>query len=149
MVKLNLFFDTFRDKTLDEKIGDFRIIRLKASVRFRTEKGFSQVFRAIIDTGAYVSVLPLTVWRSALHEKYSRHKMFGMSNKEQCSIDVSIGKVKCVIVDGDTNRTNEIKMTAFLALTDQVPLILGFKDLLENFKLVSDCKNNLAYLEVI
>ncbi len=40
------------------------------------------------------------------------------------------------------NHTNEIEVYAFLSLIDEIPLIVGFKDLLENFKVCFDYGEN-------
>jgi hypothetical protein len=43
--------------------------------------------------------------------------------------------------------TDEIKLVAYLPLTNKLPIILGFKDLLEKFKINADYQNNQAWLE--
>lgn len=80
-------------------------------------------------------------------EKVGKYKMFGITKKEECSIPVDIGKITCIIVDDSGNQTKELNIFAFLAQTDKIPLILGFKDLLEKFNFVFNFNKNIAYLE--
>ena len=47
----------------------------------------------------------------------------------------------------ETHQTEKIDVHAYLALTDEIPLILGFKDILSSFKVSFDYKENGAWLE--
>ena len=71
----------------------------------------------------------------------------GLVPKKQCKIDVKIGWISCKIIDKQGNLTPEIKFRAFLALIDDIPLILGFKDLLDKFKLTISPIEKMGYIE--
>ena len=52
-----------------------------------------------------------------------------------------------LMFDDELNRTNEVEFYAYCALDDRVPLILGFKDLLETFAIHFDIRSGVAYLK--
>ncbi len=97
MSKVKLFFETFKDKQI-EKQNSYDLIRLKGVVQLKTENGWTKPYPAIIDTGAHTSVIPLSIWKQSKHEKIGKYKMFGISKKEACFLDVDIGKVTWKIV---------------------------------------------------
>ena len=67
--------------------------------------------------------------------------------KKECKIDVKVGWVTGKIVDKQGNATHETKFRAFLASVDNIPLIVGFKDLLDKFKLTINPIDRIGYLE--
>ncbi|MCS4540789.1 MAG: hypothetical protein HY929_00470 [Euryarchaeota archaeon] len=58
-----------------------------------------------------------------------------------------IGWVRARIVDELGNQTDEINIRAFLAPVDVVPVIIGFKDLLEKFKVLCGPVKGTGYIE--
>lgn len=147
MAKINLFFEVHKDSQIEKYVQNYDIIRLKCGVQFKTKDGWTKPYPVIVDTGAHTSVIPLSIWKKLIYEKLGEYKMFGLSKKEECSIPVDIGKITCIIVDESGNQTNELDIFAFLAQTDQVPLILGFKGLLERLNVVFNFNKNIAYAE--
>ena len=55
-------------------------------------------------------------------------------------------KVVCILLDEQGNQTKEVETIAFVAYTSVIPLIIGVKNLLSNFKVCFDHANNDAYL---
>jgi len=47
----------------------------------------------------------------------------------------------------EEHQTEKIDVHAYLALTDEIPLILGVKDLLASFKVCFNYKENSGWLE--
>jgi hypothetical protein len=47
------------------------------------------------------------------------------------------------------NQSDELMIKAHLAFTDEVPLIIGFKDLMDKVKLYMDYIEKIAYLEIL
>ncbi|MBA7514221.1 hypothetical protein ES705_06246 [subsurface metagenome] len=74
------------------------------------------------------------------------HRVEGLIQKPECSIPVIIGKIGLRLVD-EEHQTEKIDVHTYLALTDEIPLILGFKDLLASFKVCFDYKENSGWLE--
>lgn len=146
-MRVNLFFRALRDPQLEEKLPGIEIIRLKALVRFQTARGWSDIYEAIVDTGAHMSLIPRSIWQEALHTKLARHRIRGIVPKADCTLSVVVGKVQCRVVDREGHRTEPLEVHAFLAPTDEVALILGFKDLLMRFAHHFDYRTDTAYLD--
>lgn len=148
MGKVRLFFDAFEYEELNQKVKEkFEIIRLRCGVQFKDNNSWTETYDAIVDTGAYCSLIPLSIWENLPVEKISKYKIKGIQTKEECSIPVIIGKITCILVDREGNETSENHMYALLALVDNVPLILGFKDLLSKFKVIFDFRTKDGFVE--
>jgi len=50
-------------------------------------------------------------------------------------------------VDAENNQSEELEILSYLALTNKIPLIIGFKDVLENFDMHLNFKAKSAYLQ--
>jgi hypothetical protein len=62
-IKVNLRIVNEFDFDLTEKIPDYDgLIRILCDIRFKTLNGWSIAESAIIDTGAFTSILPLSLW---------------------------------------------------------------------------------------
>lgn len=144
---VKLFFSTSIYQPLNDLIPSHKIIRLKCLVQFETTSGWSKSYEAIVDTGGHTSVIPYSIWKKTKYKRISEYKISGLSPKPECAIPVIIGKNKCVIVDDLNNCTKEYIIHAFLALTDEIPLIIGFIDILQKFAIHFNYEINEAYIE--
>ncbi|MBI4919094.1 hypothetical protein HY837_04130 [archaeon] len=92
----------------EAKKNSYELIRLKGVIQLKTSNGWTKPYPAIIDTGAHTSVIPLSIWKQSTHEKVGKYKMFGISKKEDCFLNVDIGKITCILVDEKANQTEEL-----------------------------------------
>ena len=146
--KVNLFFRRLYDFELLEKLPDYDgLLRLSCIMRFKTRDGWTELKNVIIDTGAHTTLIPLSLWKRLDVEILTEHYVRGLVPDEKCKVDVKVGWVKGVIVDERGNQTDEIRFRAFLASIDAIPIIIGFKDLLDKFKLCFDSINKTGYIE--
>jgi len=144
--RINFVISREIQKDLNKDINFGRAIRIKTEVKFKQMKSWSRSFFAIIDTGAYISLLPHDVWKNADVEIIgTNYWLRGLVPNSK--FPVKLGRVKCVLLDSKLNISDGIGMLAFLSDSEQMPLILGFKDVLEKIKMFIDCKNNEAYIE--
>ncbi len=143
MVKVKLFFETFTDS----EMSNHTIIRLKCGVQFRKKNGWTQPYSAIIDTGAHTSVIPLSLWKELSYVPKGKHKIFGLSKKEECSLVGELAEIALIFVDEEGIQTTELNARAFLADTDQIPIILGFNGILEQLHVTFEYTKNTAYVE--
>lgn len=143
---IKLYFKEFYDLDLIAKGAKSHIIRLFVDVQFKTRDGWTEPYSAILDTGAHAALIPFKVWGECLVNFTAEHVVRGVVPKEECSLPILIGDISCVLVDRE-RQTEELKISAYLALTDDVPLLIGFWDLLERFKLCMDYRSKEAYLE--
>lgn len=147
-IRVNLTILKQFDIELLEKVPDYgEFLRIVGWVQFKKLKGWTEPSQAIIDTGAYTSLFPISLWQDFEVKIISDHYVRGLVPKKQCKIDVRIGWISCKVIDKEGNITPEIKFRAFLALVDNIPLILGLKDLLDKFKLIIDPIEKSGYIE--
>jgi len=67
--------------------------------------------------------------------------------KEECSLPVKVSLIRGALFDDELNHTTEVVFPAFCAIDDRIPLILGFKGLLERFTICFNISSGIAYLE--
>jgi hypothetical protein len=147
MVAISAFFDCFVDKELEEKIsGKGLIIRLWCWASFEKEDGWTLPYPALIDTGAHTSIIPKRIWSILPVNKLAEHYTKGLVPNTECKLDVGVGEINTILLDSNT-KTKKYRVLSFLAPTDDIPLIMGFKNLLSEFKVCFDYKENKAWIE--
>ena len=148
---INIIISREINKVLNTKIPEFGyFIRLKCGVQFkRKENDWTKLILGILDTGAPISVIPYDLWYDLDRNVLGDYEMRGIIPKEECKVSVDVGKVRCLLTDKFGNTSKEIEIYAYLAPTNRVPLIIGFKNLLEEFRIIIECKKNEAILEEI
>jgi len=141
--RINLYFIEY----LMQDFADLDIfaIRLCCDVTFKTSSGFTKPHCAVIDTGAPLSLLPLYIWEQCKVEKIRDSVIRGVVPRPECVLPVTLANLTCMLVDGQ-NKTSELPIKAQLAHTDEVPLVIGFRDLLDSVELHIDYKRKVAYL---
>jgi hypothetical protein len=147
MSTLQIRIKKLADPELDLKLDYGELIRLSLLIRFKTRTGWSKLYEAIIDTGAHTSVIPKYIWEGIYVEERVEHSIQGIVAKEECNLPVKVGIIRGVLFDEILNHTKEVEFYAFCALEDKVPLILGFKDLLERFAIHFNIVSGIALLE--
>jgi len=147
-MSIRLWFITFEDPKLKEKLPEYSyVIRLCCSLKFKEGNRWTDTKDAIIDTGAPTSLVPYSIWSKLDVEILTDYRITGVVPKEGCSLPVKIGKLKCILLDKEGNQSKEMETIAYLPETSEVPLILGFKKLLENFRLTFDYRANHAFIK--
>jgi len=134
-----------KDIELEKKIP-----KLKPALRFFCKIKFPELENpedALVDTGAHISLIPFQTWKSINVEIVTEHSMKGVVPDKD--ISVNVGFVKAKLIDRDDSESKEIKFLSYLAFTNKVPLILGMRDLLEQFDLHILLSQNKAYLKEI
>lgn len=144
-MRVELFFRLLQDVQLEKK--DIDVIRLLTRIQFKTAKGWSDQYSAIVDTGAYMSLIPLSIWKEAEYTQLGKHEVRGIVPRPECTLPVIVGRLECRLVDNEGQRTKPLEIKAFLASTDKVSLILGFKDLLAKFAHHFDYRTDTAYID--
>ena len=127
------------------------IIRLRVGVQFleRSPDGFSETYRAIVDTGAPFGLLPRPVWEP-LEVSIRRQDcpVVGVSQRKACETPASFGDVRARLVDERGNTTGVCCFPAYLAKTDRAPLLLGFAGVFSEFPVHFDYRRREAWAEV-
>jgi len=143
---INLFFETLRRRELESRVKGIKIVRLRCTVQFEKRDHDASVRDAILDTGAFISLIPFSIWKDVEVERLADYHVKGVVPKEECSIPVIIGRINLRLMDEET-ESREITAHAYLALTDEVPLIIGFKDLLDQCVVHFDYQSKEAWIE--
>jgi len=147
-IKVNIHLIKQYDLELLRKIPAYgELLRVVCDVRFKTTGGWTGAEDAIIDTGAHTSLLPLSLWQELDVKILADHYVRGLVPREECRMDVKVGWVTGIIVDERGNATPEKRFRAFLSSLDNVPLIIGFKDLLDKFIIHIDSTEGIGFIE--
>ena len=64
-IKVGLRFRTEIDLDLLSQGVPVRLIRLLATIQLKTAGGWTKEYRAIVDTGNPISVIPFSIWNQA------------------------------------------------------------------------------------
>jgi len=143
---IKLFFETLKSRELEAKAGGIEIVRLRGYVQFEKMSGEFSIHDALIDTGAFISLIPFSIWKDADVKRLGNHSVGGINQKQECTIPVIIGKIDVRLID-EENQTEKTNIHAYLALTDEIPLIIGFKDVLSSFRICFDYTKDAAWIE--
>ena len=138
------------DVGLKNKLLEYgTLIRLISKVKFKTHKGWSKTYDALIDTGAHTTLIPLSIWQDIETDILADHEVKGILAKKECSVLVKVAKVKTVMFDLEGNQTDELEIPAYLSLIENVPLLIGFRGILDKFSVCFDYRQNTAFIEGI
>lgn len=142
---IELEFETHIDLELLDRGIAVRLIRLRASVQLKTTDGWTAKYKALVDTGNPISIVPKSIWGKsrldrALSDKSVVHGIGGGR------VSGRLGEITFLFVDS-TNISPVIRAKAILLDDDSVPFLIGFEDILTDAKLVCDYGRKLACLE--
>lgn len=121
-------------------------VRVYADVVLPDPAGNREFQRAIIDTGAPVSMFPRYFWNGVPHKALGEVRVGGIARRDECRIPATLAEVECMLSDGSTSL-GPLRIHAYLADSDSVPALLGMAGLLERVRLVVDVPAGEAYCE--
>ena len=101
----------------------------------------------VIDTGAAVSLFPEDVWRDTEYHVIGTVRVGGIVPRDECRIPAKLATVSCALSDG-VQVIGPMTIHAYLAESDEVPLLLGISDLIEGGALDVAIQRNRATFEV-
>lgn len=100
-----------------------------------------------MDTGAAVSLFPADVWQPAQFRPLGTTLVGGISARAECRIPATLAMVECVLSDGAA-LVGPVSIPAYLADSDEVPVLIGMSGLIERGILPVDVTANPASLEL-
>ncbi|MBU1599599.1 hypothetical protein KKG61_05790 [bacterium] len=125
-----------------------RGIRLLTVVQFMTSQGWSEPGSAIVDTGAPISLVPHKIWRKCVTKVIGETELRGVIPKKECVMRVNVATIELRLIDPEY-ATETIEARAYLAPNDNVPLVIGFEKLLEEFDVFFSCLTQKGFIEAV
>lgn len=131
----------FHKDTIESVRNAFGIDLGKASIypvyiSFKTKNGWSRLHRMIYGTGAVISLLPASYYSLLGIQKHASAKLGGVTPETE--VRVRLARVTLRFVDLNGNTSPEIQTWFAIAERDDVPRIIGLKDINITHKLVVD-----------
>lgn len=122
-------------------------VRIKCLIGFKEKDGGGyRLAEGIVDTGAYVTVIPKGLSERIDKQITGNYKMKGLNSRDECAISIDVGKTICVLFDKSAHTSQELEIACYFAHSDEVPVIIGFADILTKFKISIDYPNKKAFL---
>ena len=145
-IKIDLEFDTRLDSDLLSVGISIRLIRLIASLRLKTAEAWTDPYKAIIDTGSPITLIPKHVWEK-VSVKWIIPGSIQLTGLGSGGVSGKLAEVVMVFLD-KKGTSPSISLKAFLVDSDTIPLIIGFEDVLTDIKMVCDYKSKSAFLQI-
>ncbi|MBU1205991.1 MAG: hypothetical protein KKH04_03540 [Proteobacteria bacterium] len=143
---IELEFETHIDLDFVEQGIAVHLIRLTASLQLQTREGWTRKYKALVDTGNPISVIPNSVWSKGKINWILSHRsdLLGIGGGK---VSGKLGEVTLVLVDKKT-ASPPIKAKALLLDDDSVPFLIGFEDIMTDIKLVCDYKSKTSFFQI-
>jgi len=143
---IELEFETHIDLDFVEQGIAEHLIRLTASLQLQTREGWTRKYKALVDTGNPISVIPNSVWSKGKINWILSHRsdLLGIGGGK---VSGKLGEVTLVLVDKKT-ASPPIKAKALLLDDDSVPFLIGFEDIMTDIKLVCDYESKTSFFQI-
>lgn len=143
---IELEFETHIDLDFVEQAIAVHLIRLTTSLQLQTSEGWTRKYKALVDTGNPISVIPNSVWSKGEINWILPHKsdVRGIGGGK---VSGKLGEITLIFVDKKTTSP-PIKAKALLLDDDSVPFLIGFEDILTDIKLVCDYKSKTSFFQI-
>ena len=145
-IKIDLEFETRLDSDLLSVGISICLIRLIASLRLKTAEAWTDPYKAIIDTGSPITLIPKHVWEK-VSVKWIIPGSIQLTGLGSGGVSGKLAEVVMVFLD-KKGPSPSISLKAFLVDSDTIPLIIGFEDVLTDIKMVCDYKSKSAFLQI-
>lgn len=123
---------------------DLRLIRLAAEVSAWNGSVWLQADPAWVDTGAPLTVLPKSLWQGLPLERIASDISLSIGGQNMV---VDVAKVWIAVSDLTHGLSMQLSVRAYLSRSDELPVVLGWEDLLTRCVLRCDHAAKIAFLE--
>jgi len=145
-IKIDLEFETKLDSDLLSVGISILLIRLIASLRLKTAEAWTDPYKAIIDTGSPITLIPKHVWEK-VSVKWIFPGTIQLTGLGSGGVSGKLAEVVMVFLD-KKRLSPPISLKAFLVDSDTVPLIICFEDILTDIKPVCDYRTKTAFFQM-
>jgi len=135
----------FRDDAIDsvrqvfqEDLGRSVLYRVFANFK-STDGEWCGFFPLIYDIGAIITLLPSRMFKLLKVNRYAKATLRGISPKPE--LKVRLCRLTLKLQDENGNQSPELSVSSAISFRDDVPFILGMKDLATKHSLIADFKN--------
>jgi hypothetical protein len=149
-MRLHLEYRTSNNGQYSKEGSEVQTVRIVGRLRLLLRGGhkYSESIEYVLDTGSPYIIIPKRLWRGIWKEHQRNHVVIHPGSGSK--LVGSIGKVKMALLDARKRNPHIVlKVQAFLASSDEVPLIVGFHSVLENFVFHSNFPQKQVYLETL
>ena len=144
--RIELEFKTHIDLDFIEQGIAVHLIRLTVSLQLEMKEGWTRKYRALVDTGNPISVIPNSVWTKAKINWLLPHRS-EIRGIGAGKVSGKLGEITLVLVDKKITSP-PVKAKALLLDDDSVPFLIGFEDILTDIKLMCDYRTKTAFLQI-
>jgi len=113
-------------------------------VSFKAEGSWTDPFWMIYDTGAAVSLLPLRFFDILGVRRYAPIKLMGISSEME--IRARLTRARLRFIDAEGRKSPEIEAWVAIAERNDVPLIIGLKDVSDKHRFSTNPRLRRFYL---
>jgi len=125
-------------KAFQQDLGKSVLYRVFANFKSTDGKWYG-LFPLVYDTGAIITLLPSRIFELLRVGKYATAALRGISPKPE--LKVRLCKLTLRLQDENGNQSPELSVWTAIAFRDDVPFVLGMKDLASKHSLTTDFKN--------
>jgi len=125
-------------QVFQEDLGNSVLYRVFANFKSADGK-WHGLFPLIYDTGAMITLLPSRMFELLKVGRYATATLRGISPKPE--LRVRLCKLTLKLQDENGNESTELSAWTAISFRDDLPFILGMKDLATKHSLIADFKN--------
>jgi len=95
-------------------------------------------FRAKIDTGAYLTLLPPRAFKEIKPTNFINYSLYGVNKTPKCAIECAITKINIILKDSFGNISPILDIWTALSINEDIPPLLGMRGILDTYKHIWD-----------
>ena len=103
-ISIGLRFRTEFDLDILSQGISVRLIRVLATIQLETASSWTKEYRAIVDTGNPISIIPFSIWNQAQIRPLIREnvRLYGLGSNEKSALSGHLAEVTCIAEDLST-----------------------------------------------
>ena len=144
--KIRLYWRTSTDSRLQPQGVFVRVVRLYAHIGLREQHGWSRPIEAIVDTGSPLTLLPRKIWQTIQVAEFLSDAV-PLQGVGKGTLSARLANVELAFLSTRSDIV-ELRVKAYLADDDSVPLLLGVEDLLTRARMTCDYPKGKAFLQI-